>query len=221
MKNKTTVSNKDKFKGNPRVITEKQFTLLAAHLEELGDLSGVVYCHNNKAFVGGNQRSEVFNGAKISIVERFAPPTAVCTVAHGFIEWKGEKYAYREVAYSEEQFKRACIIANNDGGAFDWDILANEWDANLLTDVGLDLPAFMGGDFTRPDYNDTSKDKGEAINAKDGNWFYVEFYGDDAQFHELDAHFVDLGVKQSKHQLKPEFFLEAVRLWIDAQKTKV
>ncbi len=69
MKAITTISTTNKFKGNPRIITEKQFSYLTEHLEALGDLSGVIYCHNNKAFVGGNQRSEVFNGAQIELIE--------------------------------------------------------------------------------------------------------------------------------------------------------
>jgi len=144
MQNKKKVSTSDKFEGNPRQITEKQLSLLKEHLEELGDLSGVIYCHNNKSYVGGNQRSEVFNGANISIVEKYDKPTKNKTVAHGFIEYNGEKYAYREVMFTEDEFRKACIVANNDGGSFDWDILANSWDAGELEDWGVDIPEEWG-----------------------------------------------------------------------------
>ena len=56
MKTKTKISKDLKFKRNPRKITDSQLALLREHLSELGDLSGVIYCHNNKAYVGGNQR---------------------------------------------------------------------------------------------------------------------------------------------------------------------
>jgi hypothetical protein len=158
MQNKKKVSTSDKFEGNPRQITEKQLSLLKEHLEELGDLSGVIYCHNNKSYVGGNQRSEVFNGANISIVEKYDKPTKNKTVAHGFIEYNGEKYAYREVMFTEDEFRKACIVANNDGGSFDWDILANSWDAGELEDWGVDIPDEWGvnpdeygEDFSLPD----------------------------------------------------------------------
>jgi hypothetical protein len=134
------ISNKLKFAGNPRQITGKQFELLKSHIQELGDLSGVIYCHNNKAYVGGNQRSEVFNEASIEIIERYAKPTKNKTVAHGFILFNGEKFAYREVMFTREEFDKACIVANNDGGSFDWDIIANEWSEDLLKDWGMNIP---------------------------------------------------------------------------------
>lgn len=45
-----------RFKDNPRVISPAQLERLSEHLDELGDLSGVVYCRRNKAYAGGNQR---------------------------------------------------------------------------------------------------------------------------------------------------------------------
>lgn len=134
------ISNRLKFDRNPRVITKKQFDLLKEHISELGDLSGVVYCHNNKAYVGGNQRSEVFNEALIEITDRYKTPTKNKTVAHGFILFNGEKFAYREVIFTKEEFDKACIVANNDGGTWDFDILANEWDEDLLKDWGMNIP---------------------------------------------------------------------------------
>lgn len=138
--NKQRISKNDKFEGNPRTITKKQFELLKDHLETLGDLSGVVYCHNHKAFVGGNQRSEVFNGAEIEIIEKYEQPTDRKTVAYGFIKYNDEKYAYREVEFTDYEFRMACIVANNDGGDNDWDELANSWNEDELTDWGLFIP---------------------------------------------------------------------------------
>lgn len=87
MKTKTKISKDLKFKHNPRKITDAQLELLRNHLSELGDLSGVIYCHNNKAYVGGNQRSDVFDNSQIEITERFSEPTKQKTLAHGFIVW--------------------------------------------------------------------------------------------------------------------------------------
>lgn len=134
------ISTSNKFKGNPRTITVKQFDYLKEHLQDLGDLGGIVYCHKNECFVGGNQRSTVFDGAEIEIIESFKKPTKCGTVAHGFIVYKGEKYSYREVIFSKDDFDKACIVANNDGGSFDWDKLANEWDSELLNEWGIVTP---------------------------------------------------------------------------------
>lgn len=136
MENKNKISKKLKWENNPRRISKHQFELLEKHIDALGDLSGVVYCHNHNAYLGGNQRSEVFDGAKIEITERFNPPTDKNTTAIGFIIFKGEKYAYREVCFSDYQFRQACIVANNGGGENDWDELAN-WDMDELNDWGL------------------------------------------------------------------------------------
>tara|TARA_R110000744_G_scaffold102377_10_gene196957 strand:+ start:886 stop:2148 length:1263 start_codon:yes stop_codon:yes gene_type:complete len=139
-----TISTKNRFKGNPRAITEKQLEYLKEHLESLGDLSGVVYCQKNKAFAGGNQRSTVFDTDKIEITEKFDKPTKCGTIAHGFIIHDGEKFAYREVIFSEYDFKKSLVVANNDGGTNDWDILSSDFDAQDLEDWGMDIPNDFG-----------------------------------------------------------------------------
>lgn len=131
------ILKENKYKGNPRKITDKQRELLKEHIEELGDLAGVVYCVENKAYVGGNQRSDIFDGSDIQIVERYDTPTQNGTIAHGYIQYNNEKYSYREVSFTESQFKKACVVANNDGGSFDWDIL-DSWDSDELSEWGLD-----------------------------------------------------------------------------------
>lgn len=140
-----TVDKTLKFKDNPRTITGDQFDLLKKHLETLGDLSGVVYCTKNKAYVGGNQRSDVMDGCEIEIVERFDRPTPQKTLAHGFIHYNGEKFAYREVAFSKKEFRQACIVANSNGGDWDWEVLGSEsWSSEPLSDWGLETPEGWG-----------------------------------------------------------------------------
>lgn len=140
------IDKKLKFKDNPRRISARQRELLEAHLQELGDLSGVVYCRLNKAYVGGNQRSDIFHGSKITVYKEFSKPTAQGTVLHGFIEYVNEKgntaesYAYREVEFTPEQFRKACIVANNDGGEWDMETLST-WDADELEEWGFELEA--------------------------------------------------------------------------------
>lgn len=115
------------FKDNPRKITDKQPSRLESDLRKFGDLSGVVYCRNNKAYVGGNQRSKIFDGSQITLIKEYDEPLQDKTVAVGFIEWNGSRYLYREVEFSESEFREACIVANNDGGDWDFDLL-KEWD---------------------------------------------------------------------------------------------
>ncbi len=180
------IEKSKKFKGNPRKITDRQKELLKEHISELGDLSGVVYCRNNKAYVGGNQRSDIFDGCEIEIIETFEIPTETGTVAHGFILFNNEKYVYREVDFSEEQFKKACIVANNDGGSFDWDIL-KDWDTGDLNDWGLDMPEFEFGDEElESDYSQKNKEI-DTDEFSDKMEMKFEFTSDEFQFvqHEL------------------------------------
>lgn len=124
---------------NPRKIEDKELIRLKDHLYKFGDLGGVVYCRNNKAYVGGNQRSKIFDGAEIEIIEKFDTPREDKTIAVGFITWNDRKYMYREVIFTEEEFKEACIIANSDGGEWDIDILQDNWLVDDLLEFGFDM----------------------------------------------------------------------------------
>jgi ParB-like chromosome segregation protein Spo0J len=42
--------------------------------------------------------------------------------------------------WSEEQQREFIIKDNVSGGEWDWDVLANEWDVDQLTEWGLDVP---------------------------------------------------------------------------------
>lgn len=136
------ISKDLQFKNNPRTITGSQIERLEGDLQKYGDLSGVVYCQNNKAYVGGNQRSKIFDGAEIEIIKKYKAPQPDKTVAVGFIDWNGNKYLYREVRFTEEEFREACIVANNDGGSFDWEKLSKEWDKVELSSFGLDISEY-------------------------------------------------------------------------------
>lgn len=133
------VSKDNQFSDNPRKISNSQLEQLTSHLKKYGDLSGVIYCRNNKAFVGGNQRSKVFDGSKITIIEKYDKPLSDKTVAVGFIEWNGRKYFYREVEFTEDEFREACIAANNDGGKWDYGIFKEFWNKDELALFGFDM----------------------------------------------------------------------------------
>jgi hypothetical protein len=58
---------------------------------------------------------------------------------------------------TEEQQREFLIKDNTSGGEWDFEMLANEWDAEQLEEWGLDLPGFdidadeLGDDFSLPD----------------------------------------------------------------------
>ena len=43
---------------------------------------------------------------------------------------------------TEEQQKEFIIKDNSSFGEWDWDLLANEWDVDMLNDWGIDVPNF-------------------------------------------------------------------------------
>lgn len=124
---------------NPRKITKAQHELLSSSLAEFGDLSGVVVNIRTGEVIGGNQRSSIFKreDAKIEIIERYDTPTKTGTTAIGYVIFGDEKYAYREVDWDEKTAESANIRANKIGGIFDFDILANEFDMELLMQSGF------------------------------------------------------------------------------------
>ncbi len=127
--------------NNPRQISKREFERLAADLERFGDLGGVVHNETTGNFVGGNQRSSVFElerqGAQITVTETYAEPTRAGTVARGYVEWRGERYDYRRVRWDTETEDAACLVANLRGGSWDFDALS-AWDGDLLQGIGFD-----------------------------------------------------------------------------------
>ena len=125
---------------NPRQITAKQYEALAIDLAELGDLGGIVHDLNSDEIIGGNQRSRVFdlNACDVVLTEVLDQPDAQGTVAHGYVLWKGNKYAYRQVRWTERQAERANIVANKRGGTWDFDILADRFEVDDLLSWGFE-----------------------------------------------------------------------------------
>lgn len=121
-------------------MTEEKFNLLSDSLKEFGDLSGIIRNIRTGELVGGNQRTNFFkqdpDNVEITIPEKFDKPTKTGTVALGYITYKGEKFSYREVDWEVEKEERANILANKVSGTWDFDILANEFDMDLLLETG-------------------------------------------------------------------------------------
>lgn len=139
MKN-SNIKDLKAYHKNPRKMTTEDFELLSSSLKEFGDLSGIVVNKTTGEVVGGNQRTSFFKqqpeGATIALVETFKSPTTTGTVALGYVEYKGEKYNYREVEWDLKKEERANVLANKVGGTWDFDILANAFDVDMLLTSG-------------------------------------------------------------------------------------
>ena len=120
--------------SNPRIIKDDKFKKLVASLEQfpemmekrpmvcVTDVDGKIYP------LGGNMRLRAIQQLGMKEI----PDTWVAMAD----DW------------TEEKRKEFTIKDNVGFGEWNWDDLANEWDADLLEDWGLNIPSFA----SEPDY---------------------------------------------------------------------
>jgi site-specific DNA-methyltransferase (adenine-specific) len=104
---------------NPRIIKDHKFKKLVKSIKDFPEMleKRPIVVDENMIVLGGNMRLKALQEAKVKDVW--------IDVADG---------------WTDEQ-KKEFIIKDNVGfGEWDWDILANEWEPDLLGDWGLDLP---------------------------------------------------------------------------------
>jgi hypothetical protein len=132
----TTPINKIKSNpNNPRVIKDEKFKKLVQSLKDLPEMAQVrpIVVNQDMIVLGGNMRLKAMKEAGWK-----EAPVAI-------VDWDEDK-------------QRQFIIKDNVGfGEWDWDMLANEWDAESLGEWGLDVGGFdvnaadMTDEFTLPD----------------------------------------------------------------------
>ncbi len=117
--------------NNPRIIKDAKFQKLVTSIKEFPDMLNkrplIVFTDVDGKYcvLGGNMRLKALNELKYTEI-----PVIIAD------EW------------TEEQ-KAEFLIKDNVGfGEWDWDQLANEWDAEKLDDWGLDIPIFNNADYS-------------------------------------------------------------------------
>jgi ParB-like chromosome segregation protein Spo0J len=119
---------------NPRLIKDDKFKKLVKSIQDFPqmlELRPIVVDENN-IILGGNMRYKACIEAGLK-----------------------EIYILKAEDLTEEQ-KDEFIVKDNVGfGEWDWDILANEWDTDKLTDWGLDLPIFKDDENELKDLSST------------------------------------------------------------------
>ena len=123
---------------NPRIIKDGKFQKLVKSIQEFPDMLNkrplIVFTDVDNKYVvlGGNMRLKALNELKFKEI-----PVIIAD------EW------------TEEQ-KAEFLIKDNVGfGEWDWDSLANEWDAEKLEDWGLDVPIILDEDNELKDLSST------------------------------------------------------------------
>ena len=107
--------------NNPRLIKDDKFAKLVQSVTEFPEMLEIrpIVVNSDMVVLGGNMRLKACKEAKIKEL--------TVIVADNL---------------NEEQQREFLIKDNVSGGEWDWNILANEWDAEQLTEWGLDIPDF-------------------------------------------------------------------------------
>jgi hypothetical protein len=122
--------------SNPRLIRDDKYKKLVASIREFPQMLQIrpIVVDSDFMVLGGNMRLRACEEAGLK-----------------------EVHVIKADELTEDQ-KRRFIIADNVGyGEWNWEALANEWDAGELADWGVDLPGFefdgteLGTDFSLPD----------------------------------------------------------------------
>jgi hypothetical protein len=112
--------------NNPRIIKDDKFKKLVKSIQEFPqmlELRPIVIDENN-IVLGGNMRLKACIEAGLKDVP------------------------VKQAKELTEDQKKEFIVKDNVGyGDWDWDDLANNWDEQLLTEWGLDIPNFDSGGF--------------------------------------------------------------------------
>ena len=148
--------------ANPRIIRDEKYRVLVrsvAQFPKMLDKRGIVV-DGTKMILGGNQRWR-------AILDILKMPESELTAllngdAETFARWEilREKQAVPEnwivdgSDMTDDEIRRFIIADNVEMGEHDWDMLANQWDADDLANWGVDVPGFDVGkqDAVEDDY---------------------------------------------------------------------
>lgn len=121
---------------NPRLIKDERFKKLVKSIKEFPEMLHLrpIVVNDEMVVLGGNMRLKACKEAGLTEVP-----------------------VIKASSLTPDQ-QREFIIKDNLGfGEWDWELIANEWDAEQVTEWGLDIPGFdldsntLGEGFTLPD----------------------------------------------------------------------
>jgi hypothetical protein len=103
--------------NNPRLIKDDKFKKLVQSIKDFPEMLSIrpIVVNQDMIILGGNMRFRACKEAGIKEI-----PVIVADL-------------------SEEKQREFLIKDNTSGGEWDWDLLANEWDAEELAEWGLDV----------------------------------------------------------------------------------
>jgi hypothetical protein len=121
--------------NNPRIIKDDKFQKLVKSIKDFPEMLNIrpIVVNADMVVLGGNMRLKACKEAGLK-----------------------EVAIIKAEDLTKEQQKQFIIKDNVGFGEWDWEDLANNWDAEQLTDWGLDIPGFadvedLGESFSLPD----------------------------------------------------------------------
>jgi hypothetical protein len=121
--------------NNPRLIKDDKFAKLVQSIKDLPQMLDIrpIVVNSDMVVLGGNMRLKACKEAGLKQV-----PIIIAD------------------NLTEDQQREFLIKDNVSGGEWDWQMIANEWDADQLEEWGLDITDFAGieigsDEFTLPD----------------------------------------------------------------------
>ena len=118
--------------NNPRIIKDDKFKKLVASIKEFPQMLSLrpIVVNDDMIVLGGNMRLKACKEAGLKEVP-----------------------VIKASDLTDEQQKQFIIKDNVGYGEWDWDMLANEWDAEDLVEWGLDVPVFNVDDLGSAEEN--------------------------------------------------------------------
>jgi DNA modification methylase len=104
--------------NNPRLIKDDKFKKLVQSIKDFPEMLDIrpIVVNKDMVILGGNMRYKACKEAGVKEI-----PVIITDL-------------------SDDKQKEFLIKDNTSGGEWDWDIIANEWDIEQLTEWGLDVP---------------------------------------------------------------------------------
>ena len=128
--------------NNPRLIKDDKFKKLVQSIKDFPEMLNIrpIVVNKDMIILGGNMRYKACKEAGLKEI-----PIIITDL-------------------SEDKQREFLIKDNTSGGEWDWEVLTNEWDAEELSEWGLDLNTFQSSDINLDDFfeeNNISEDKQE------------------------------------------------------------
>jgi ParB/RepB/Spo0J family partition protein len=190
---------------NPRKHPRKQIDSIVKSMEVFG-FNNPILVRENGSIVAGHGRLEA--------AKRLDLPEAPVIVLDHLTEAEARAYLIADNKTQEASAWDEGLLAQN------IKLLAEDEGATLaLEAMGFaqrEVDAMVGdmGDYGKPDLADAEALGDEVKPMGDGNWFYCEMYGMDAEFKTLQERMGPFMV--TTHEIRRDHFVEMIEMWLEA-----